>query len=257
MLKTKNNSPPKRKKINKQKKQLINTKTNLNTLNKILIFLLILLAGCTFSVISYVKNNPEKIEYLKTYGPMIIAQNNPNPAWESKHIKSDVDFDKEQYLILKNTLNSVPEPVIDSFYNDGGFFYIIDQYELNKLHENIMSAKYNYSASFVANISGKNQCMIFLSNNKSSLKKDVLHELGHYIDFKTSFSSSETWEKYYKKYYKKTDLKEYYDNPKEFFAQMYMWYISYPELVKIEMPEIYRCMFACEKYIECKNLYQK
>lgn len=240
---------------NKQNK--IKTKQN-KTYSLLLdvVFIILLISTIISGLFAiYAKRNPNKIEWLFKYGNIIYTQN--TTKWESAHIKSDIDYKEEDIETLMNGISKIPNAVIQLFYADGGYYYFTSTKKLNELHKNINPSGYRYSASFVANIAKDNPCMMFLSTDQGTLDEDVIHEFGHYIDYKTSISKTKVWEEEYKKYFKDFELNEYYDSPNEFFAEVYHMYRMDPKKVYEISPSIYKYLYACDVFMEHSYLKQK
>lgn len=96
------------------------------------------------------------------------------------------------------------------------------------------------------------------SGYSDQLQSTVIHELGHYLDFKLdNVSNKKEFDVLFDKYkdidlnnYSKSENYEYIISDKsEFFAERYSDYILYPELLKTVEPDLYYFIEECLKEV--------
>lgn len=148
-------------------------------------------------------------------------------------------------------------PLYDMFIEDGGIvYYTTDGEDLNN---SILDKDSNVTVGVFKSkkhyIDKEHQLRIYLlSDYEYTLSETVVHEMGHYLDYKLGrISGSNSFETLYEQY-KGIDLnvyskKENYtyitSNPTEFFAERYADYILHSELLREVEPALYDFYEMC------------
>ena len=145
-------------------------------------------------------------------------------ALQNNQLSIELDGEIQSSLIdyTYKLWNEIPEEIQSSFIKDGW---------LVELTENNISKRYNIEYSVLAVTIPKNK-KIVIRATENSLSKSLIHEIGHYIDYKLNFiSNTDSFENLYNEHKNilintNGDYSDAVFNNKEYFAEVFRVYIQ-------------------------------
>lgn len=149
-------------------------------------------------------------------------------------INNEIQNQDEYMYKTKEAFSLLPEEIKNTFIDDNWSIEFQDEIDAGKY-----SGKCYYMKK-----------KILLARNNSAIEKTVLHEFGHYIDYKLFFkSNSDEWKLIYN--IEKSKVREYaQSSPQEFFAEIFEKTMVNPEETKLNTPKAYKYMLECINDIE-------
>lgn len=150
----------------------------------------------------------------------------------------------ESILTVDTSLQKLPLFIKDSFVNDGWTF-LIDSANINeKYHE-------GRAAYEIAGLTSYMNKQIYFGNYGERLKKAVIHEFGHYYDYRlipgegNKFSESQEFQKIFAEessnliFIDEVLSQHAQERASEFFAESFQQYFLNPELLQEHCPQTY------------------
>lgn len=151
---------------------------------------------------------------------------------------------KASEFVLKEIdkgINGVPKLITNLFYDMGGTVYVTDKSLTNMCFDENDKNKFDVAGFF--RHSQDSLCIYLPTILLSTYYGTIEHEFGHFIDYSFGWISETilytTIFQEEKERFKKLESNEYYQTPKEYFAECYYYYLISPNKLKQYCPRTY------------------
>ena len=158
------------------------------------------------------------------------------PVCKIERFYTEGNISNKDKKIVINTLNNLPDEIIDSYNHHNWEFCVTDK----SIAKNYYNGK---PVGKVAGVTRYTKKIIYISPKVSAphLKMTVLHEMSHYIDFQSGFTSN------------KTEFTKYYNEEKETFSRNVSGYSDNQISHLISSSREYYAG-VCSAYLDGQNL---
>ena len=162
-----------------------------------------------------------------------------NSLSEILEIEGNVDSSIAEYANIYYA--SIPWEVRASLEEDGWRIILTDKDLQDNYYDGDVKGR-------LAGLTVFSEKTIYVYASKRDIRRSLIHEVGHYVDYKNGFvSKSDKFKSVFNK--EKSSLKELWkiddhntSNSTEFFAEVFNKFVVYNEDCKEEVPKSYKCI---------------